>query len=333
MINIKEFISIIIPAYNSKDTIEKCLTFIFKSKYKNFEVIVVDDCSTDNLYLTAKKFPCKLIRLKERFGPAKARNVGASKAKGNILVFLDSDCIVGENWLNSIVRNFKEYNIGATAAQYNDSISKSFIAKFAFYELLFRERKFDKFVNTIPSCNFACKKEIFEEINGFSEDFRGASEDLEFSYRLGKITKILWDPSISVTHHSRNKMNEYIKQQFISSRDDVPLFIRQPNLLLEDTFEDKTNYLEVISLGLFLTFVFLSFFMLINQYIILMPLIFTFILNINFMNFIRIKENIIFSIKSIFLVYLRDFVWFMGALVGLFNGMRELFSIKNVKVH
>src|SRR3989344_4322721 len=192
----KTHISIIIPMYNSFSTIETCLSSIFQSKYKNFEVIVVDDYSKDNSYDIVRKFPCKFIKLNKRHGPAKARNEGAKIAKGHLLVFLDSDCVVHNNWLLNISNNFKKYDIGAMGGQYNKPINKSFVAKFAFYELIFRERKFDKFVNTIPSCNFACKREIFEKIGGFSEEFKNSSEDLEFSYRLGKVTKILWDPSL-----------------------------------------------------------------------------------------------------------------------------------------
>ena len=328
----KKYLSIIIPSYNSKKTLEICLNSIFKSEYKNFEVIVVDDSSTDNSCLIAKKFPCKLIRLKERSGLAKARNVGASKAKGDILVFLDSDCIVDGEWLNKIVRNFKEYDIGATAAQYKDSINKSFIANFAFYELLFRESEFNKYVNTFPSCNFACKKEIFKEVGGFSEDFKNASEDLEFSYRLGKITKILWDPSISVAHHFRDRVNEYLKQQFISSRDDVYLFIKQPALLLDNTFEDKTNYLEIISTAIFLMFVPLSIFNLANPFILLIPILLILGLNINFINLINNREGISFSIKSVLLIYLRNFIWLFGILNGTFRELVKIVEVKSVRI-
>jgi len=314
-----KYISIIVPSYNSYNTIEKCLISIFKSNYKSFEIIVVDDNSNDDSYKIAERFRCKLIRLKERYGPAKARNVGAERAKGDILVFLDADCVVSRVWLNKIVNNFKRYDIGAVAGQYNKAINNNFIAKFAFYELLFRERKFKKFVETFPSCNFACKREIFEKIGGFSDDFRNASEDLEFSYRLGKVSKVLWDPSISVAHHFRGTIRAYIKQQFMSSRDDVYLFTKNPNLILVDTFEDKVNYFEITAMTILVLFIPLSIIKFTSFFILLLPILAILLLNISFVKFITNREGIKFSSRAILMIYLRNFIWLAGIIVGLFN--------------
>ena len=319
----KYFLSIIIPVYNSSAMLKKCLQSVYQSSYKKFEVIVVDDKSTDGSLGIAKKFQCKILRFKKNSGPSKARNIGSSIAKGDILVFLDSDCIVSKDWLKKIVNDFKKYKVGAVAGQYNSYINESFISKFAFYELLFREKKFKRFVNTAPSCNLACKREVLDKVGGFSEEIKNFSEDLEFSYRLGKATKILWDPSIGVAHDFRKKIKSYLKQQFIYGKGGIEMLLKQPKLFLVNNFHDRTNYLEIISTALILIFIPLSILKLEISYILLLLILFILILNIKYLNFIKKEENIIYMLKSIFIVYIRNFIWIFGIFTGFLYIFRD----------
>ena len=87
-------ISVIIPNHNGEKTIGLCLEAAFSSHHNNFEVIVVDDCSTDNSVNIIKKFPCKLCRLTEHGGASKTRNVGARESSGEALFFIDADCLL-----------------------------------------------------------------------------------------------------------------------------------------------------------------------------------------------------------------------------------------------
>ena len=91
-------VSVIIPAFNSKDRIGECVKSVLKQDFKNFEIIVVNDGSNDSTAETAKKAGAKVFS-KMNQGPAIARNFGAQKATGKILVFMDDDCIAEKNWL------------------------------------------------------------------------------------------------------------------------------------------------------------------------------------------------------------------------------------------
>ncbi|HDZ62790.1 MAG TPA: glycosyltransferase family 2 protein, partial [Nitrospirae bacterium] len=86
-------ISVVIANYNKASTIGKCLEAALCSRYRNFEVIVVDDMSDDGSVDIIKQYPCKLIRLNEHSGASKARNVGASHSSGDIIFFTDADCL------------------------------------------------------------------------------------------------------------------------------------------------------------------------------------------------------------------------------------------------
>nr|MDO8117246.1 glycosyltransferase family 2 protein [Candidatus Sigynarchaeota archaeon] len=84
-------VSVIVPAYNEPDYLDLCLAAISQSSYADYEVIVVDDGSTIPLQEVVDKHGFKYVRLKYKQGPATARNVGASRARGEILFFVDSD--------------------------------------------------------------------------------------------------------------------------------------------------------------------------------------------------------------------------------------------------
>src|SRR3989338_969277 len=99
-------ISIIIPIYNSSSTLDTCLSSIFNSIFKDFEVIAINDASTDNSLEIAKRYPCKIIDLKENKGPAHARNVGIKESKGDIIFFLDADTEIENNSLYTLHDSF-----------------------------------------------------------------------------------------------------------------------------------------------------------------------------------------------------------------------------------
>lgn len=91
-------ISIIIPTYNSSSVIGNLLSSILKTRLRGYEIIVVDDVSTDNTLDVIRGYQqVKVIKSKVHAGPARARNVGASHAKGDILVFIDSDVILPDD--------------------------------------------------------------------------------------------------------------------------------------------------------------------------------------------------------------------------------------------
>jgi len=104
----RRHISIIIPNYNGESTIGKCLEAVYLSSYRDFEVIVIDDCSRDSSIEIIKRFPCKLIRLDKHSGASKARNLGAWNSAGEVLFFIDSDCLLGIDTLSIVNESFAQ---------------------------------------------------------------------------------------------------------------------------------------------------------------------------------------------------------------------------------
>jgi len=107
------FVSIVIPAYNAARTIRMCLDSILRQDYSRdrYEVIVVDNNSTDGTPEIVQQYPVKLAYERQLQGPHAATNAGVKEAKGEILVFTDSDCIAKQGWLRAMVKPFEDENI------------------------------------------------------------------------------------------------------------------------------------------------------------------------------------------------------------------------------
>lgn len=104
----KSKISVIIPAYNEEATIAACLSSLGGQNYPDYEIIVVDDGSTDSTFQVASKSKIKNLKIKvlrqRHKGPGAARNLGAKEAKGEILVFVDSDMTFAPKFLRNLVK-------------------------------------------------------------------------------------------------------------------------------------------------------------------------------------------------------------------------------------
>ncbi len=215
--------SIIIPVYNSQGTILELLNALENQTKKDFEVIIVDDGSKDNsleLIRAHKKnkkinYPIKLIK-QENAGPAKARNVGAKHAAGDIIIFIDSDCVPTNDFIEKITLPIELHkNISGVQGEYLTKNKEYLIARYVGYEIYYRhERMKGKNIDHIATYACLYKKEDFGE--GFLEKFSSADmEDTEFSYRISKSGKrLIFEPNAVVFHPHPHNLKKFIKQQF-----------------------------------------------------------------------------------------------------------------------
>ena len=95
-------ISIIIPVHNARRNLETCLRRVLVSSCRDYEIIVVDDCSDDGSGQAARKYTENIIGLNKKSGPAVARNAGSKRAKGEVLLFIDSDILIMKDTLHRI---------------------------------------------------------------------------------------------------------------------------------------------------------------------------------------------------------------------------------------
>jgi glycosyltransferase involved in cell wall biosynthesis len=101
-------VSVVIPAYNAAQTLEECLQAVRQSSCENYEIIVVDDGSTDSSAAIADRHGCLVVRLEANEGAAVAKNVGASQASGDILLFTDADVLVQPDTVQRVIEHLQE---------------------------------------------------------------------------------------------------------------------------------------------------------------------------------------------------------------------------------
>ena len=213
-------ISVIIPTYNRKNTLKKCLNAVFNQTYPktDYEVIAIDDGSTDGTEELVNSLlndsPCVLRYFKqENKGPAAARNVGIKNAYGKIILFIGDDIIVTSTLLNEHVKWHKEYpNDNVAVLGYVTWSPEIKITPFMRWlenggpQFHFWQIKDKVEVDTqkyFYTSNISLKRKFLLENNGFfDEEFPyAACEDIELGYRLKKKGLILNYNKDAIGHH------------------------------------------------------------------------------------------------------------------------------------
>lgn len=199
-------ISVIIPTYNSWDTVELLLHSLSKSSFKKFEVIIGDDAShtekPPSLLKLLKKV--QIVRLPTNSGPAVARNLAAKKAKGKVLVFLDSDVTVYPDTLGNIAKKFIDDPDLTALTGVWDKHQKTtdFFPQFKAlrdWSYWINERDSDGYYYLFSTRIAAIKRDVFVRLGGFNVAFR-QMEDVEITYRIAKRYAIIFAPDVRVHH-------------------------------------------------------------------------------------------------------------------------------------
>lgn len=224
--------SVIIPSYNSESTIVACLESVLNQDLAEpFEVIVVDSSSDRTPALVQQHFPMvHLIHREQRMGSGTARNLGVAIARGDILAFTDSDCIVESDWLRRMCERHDQFpDCAAVGGPIVNGNPESLIS-WAGYLAEFSEslpHKFDREVNHIPTSNLSFKKYVFEQYGHFPGDGIVKGVDRLFNWRIRrKGEKILYACDIRVAHCHRIKLKDYLVHQFAIGRATVQILRR-----------------------------------------------------------------------------------------------------------
>lgn len=177
------YISVVVACYNKQHIICECIRSVLRQSYQDYELIIVDDGSTDGSLNAMKKFRgngrVKIISLQHR-GVSAAKNAGFKEAKGKIVLFLDGDCILERNGLEELSKSFNNPEVGCVGGSLLALNSRSLLAKTI--ELMQNgvERKWPF------GANVAYRKEVLEKTGGFDEQM-DAGEDVDLFLRSQKL--------------------------------------------------------------------------------------------------------------------------------------------------
>ena len=243
-------ISVIVPVYNGKRFLEACIESLKRQTYGNYEIIIVDDGSTDGSPDLVSP-PAQLVSTKGRTGAGAARNLGAKSAKGDFLLFTDADVVAPDDWIAKTVQTIADRNVKCGGGGYAGPVEDTFIQWFAFEELAWRRRNFHGEVETLVSNNLFCERALFEATGGFPESYCAASsEDMEFSWKISRQHKLWWNQDNGVFHNFTPTVKAYLSQQNRFARDAVPMIFGNKELVGAKTHHPKSFYLEVALTGL-----------------------------------------------------------------------------------
>lgn len=209
-------VSVVVASYNGGRTLKACLDSLLKLNYPDYEVILVDDGSTDDTPAIAARYPSiKKIRQKN-MGLSVARNVGIQASSGAIVAFTDSDCRADEDWLYYLVNDLY-LNGGAAIGGHNfpppedDWVAGCVAASPGAPAHVMLN---DRVAEHIPGCNMAFFKSVLQELNGFDPIYTKAGDDVDVCWRLQQLGyRIVFSHSGFVWHYRRSTVQAYLRQQ------------------------------------------------------------------------------------------------------------------------
>jgi cellulose synthase/poly-beta-1,6-N-acetylglucosamine synthase-like glycosyltransferase len=246
--------SVVVPAYNAGATIQSCVEALVRQSLtrEQFEVLVVDDGSTDATAGIAGGFPVTVVSQQNR-GPAAARNHGARLARGGIVLFTDADCVPADDWIAQMVAPFADARVAAVKGAYKTS-QRSLVARFAQVE--FEERfemlKTTDSIDMVDTYSAAFRKDVFERMRGFDESFPVANnEDTDLSYKLAAAgQRMVFNPGAVVFHlRHPDSLRRYIRQKFWRGYWRMVVYRRYPGKMVKDTYTPQTLKLQALALA------------------------------------------------------------------------------------
>lgn len=204
-------ISIIIPVKNDADGISRCLKSIAELECNEhvIEIIVIDNGSVDNTVDVVRNFDAKIM-IDKNLTVAGLRNLGVSIATGDIIAFIDSDCIADKLWIISAVKHFSDTNIACVGSMAK-SLKRTLIEE-SWNEFRTRRKGIQQ-VGWINSMNMFVRKDAFNEVGGFNTSLV-TCEDVDLCYRLGIKYIILSDDNIIVYHFGEaTTIKQFIRKE------------------------------------------------------------------------------------------------------------------------
>ena len=248
-------VSVIIPHWNGIDVLSECLDSLGKSTYKNIEIIVVDNASSDGSqdWIRSNHPNIILVQNKSNLGYAEVCNVGAKSSSGEYLIFLNNDTVQNENWIESLV-DFLNLNRNVAAVQpkilnyfdrtkfdyaggcggWIDVLGFPFARGRLFLNLEKDEGQYEKIRPIFWASGTALmiRKKIFIDLNGFDKIFFAHQEEIDLCWKIHLSGKEVWSVPTSVVYHKNAVTLPMFsrKKQYLNHRNSLLMMLTNYSL-------------------------------------------------------------------------------------------------------
>lgn len=254
----KPTVSVIVPAHHGGDAFRRCLSSLKGIAPPPEEVIVVADGAAEGSWQLAEGLGMQVFQINKPEGPARARNLGAHKARGDILFFTDADVIVPSDMIEKIAVVFQnDPDLAALFGSYDDTpFETNFLSQYKnlFHHYVHQTSK--KEASTFWTGCGAIRREVFMQLGGFDERYRFPSiEDIELGYRLKKAGyKICLHKELMVKHLKHLGVWSLLKTDFFYRALPWTTLILKNNQFINDLNLKRTNRISVIVIYLLCLF-------------------------------------------------------------------------------
>jgi len=330
-------VSVVIPVRNGAGTLSPCLRAIRKSSYRNIEVLVVDDHSTDETAAVAGGYQCRLISVSDGSGANNARNTGARAAGGEILIFVDADIVVRRETILEIVESLEYDDTDAVVGIYTARHRhESFVSQYKNLWVRYSYIKSPPAIDWMFGSISGIKRQAFDNLGGFNVELlaRHGHDDIELGKRLSRARlNIVLNMDIEVEHLKRYSFASFVGNEFHRSAGFAQLAVQfgetvkafrrgfvnvYPNFVISTVLSVLLIVLAAaVTAGLFPAW-YLS--ALGAAYL---------LLNIRFLNYLEQVRGIFAMVVMVPFLFVDHVTCFVGGIVGTLRG---IFAIKKAPV-
>lgn len=325
-------ISVIIPVKNAGSVFKESLSSITSNREADYEVIVIDDHSTDTSGAIARHYSCQVITLQESLGPAYARNIGAQAAKGEILLFIDSDIIVPPDTLRKVSLIFQDHSIIAIVGVLTEEIRfKNFCSQYKNLWMRYTYIRMPETVSLFYTSCAAIRREIFLKSGGFDPGYwRPSVEDTAFGQKLEMLGyKVHLRSDIEVEHVKYYSFLEILKTDFYRSADLLKMTLRNGlrKLLQSNTTSVPSAFMMGVplflsSIPLGLIYCFVPHGRLFSGLLFVLIFCVFLFLNRTFWFWLKSQRGLLFSLQMVFYLLLDIPIATVGIIYGIIDYAR-----------
>lgn len=323
-------LSIIATNYNKEDVLPDFFNSIYSNGFDDFELIFVDDCSSDSSVKIASEFPCRVICNERNLGPAASRNLASKQAKGSVLAFTDTDITIDPGGLELINRRFAEDGIKAMFGKLAfPPLRNTRIGRFWLYdedEVCHYGAVKTGMVNCWSSTLGVVDRELFLNIGGFNESFKGADiEDHELAAKILEHYQVFYDEQLTF-HHYYPSTRLVLRKMFIRSR----MFARSTSIKVYkekswvSPHRNASFFLSAVLTGLaaavLLSFIFAPSIVWLFTGLFSVTILAKFIHHRLLLKAVLKNETMVFAVYCFFMLYMTSLFAMAGFATGLLAG-------------